>query len=459
MSAEESEPEDHLAFHSPRLKPVKVKLQQSPSPQPFPTKEEVKLPRASIPEKPAKYRKPRATFGDTVLVNSMSGGNQPIIAQIAGSIALKTSDSASESEEGWDDDDMEDMDTIAALKIEASERANRELGNTNLRHIAQTAMSIDTSEPTSKPRDIDARRDSGKPPDNEMSPSEGLKGLNLNFNDDEIQILSKRSTQTSIVITESKKWSAQSYGPEESLITSPLSAHLKGPESPAQKLPALQHGSPKEGPGSPQTTLPSVGGLIEIADKTNENAAEELRRRQSSFSTSTSHPFSAQSARSPAALPPLSHTSPTLTQSDTTSPRDFRSQRSPPTGISSYFFAPRRASAASETSPPSGFPANLPSASTSSTDGTSPSTQPTPSETHRMSVDGVVAVGTPVILPPPVPTLAAGLTLSNIVPLAGPAAQGPGYKCEYPGCTAAPFQTQYLLKYVSLPHRASLNHH
>ena len=76
-----------------------------------------------------------------------------------------------------------------------------------------------------------------------------------------------------------------------------------------------------------------------------------------------------------------------------------------------------------------------------------------------MSVDGVVAVGTPVILPPPVPTLAAGLTLSNIVPLAGPAAQGPGYKCEYPGCTAAPFQTQYLLKYVSLPHRASLNHH
>jgi hypothetical protein len=74
-----------------------------------------------------------------------------------------------------------------------------------------------------------------------------------------------------------------------------------------------------------------------------------------------------------------------------------------------------------------------------STDGYSPSTQPTPqSETHRMSIDGAMNV-TP-ILPPPVPSMQP-LTINNI-----PAHGSGGFQCDYPGCAAGPFQTQYLLK-------------
>ena len=447
-AAEDSEPEDPLARHSPRLKPVEPKLRASPSPPPFLPKEEVKSPSANTTKKRTKSKKTKASLGDTVLLYSMSGGNQPQLAQLGGSVALKASDSASDSEEGDEEGDEEDdldaLDNKLFSQMEEKAKQADALATSHLRHVAMTAISIVTSEP--KPSDIDARRDSCKALDSEMSPSEGIKGLNLNLDHDEAASLSKN--QASVIIAdEARKPSLAGYGPEDSLITSPLSAHLKDPESPAHKLPAFQHGSPKEGPRSPQPKLPSVGTLINMADKTNEDAAEALRRRQSSFSTSASLPFSAQSARSPAAgLPVLSHASPTLTQSDAASPRDYRTQRSPPSGISSsFFFPPRRTSTASETSPP-GYPVNLTPASTSSTDGTSPSTQPTPSESHRMSVDGIVTVATPVILPPPVPSLNPVLNHLSIASLPGPGGTGSTFKCEFPGCTAAPFQTQYLLK-------------
>jgi hypothetical protein len=57
---------------------------------------------------------------------------------------------------------------------------------------------------------------------------------------------------------------------------------------------------------------------------------------------------------------------------------------------------------------------------------------------RHMALDGALASG---VLPPP---LNSGLT--NV---AGSASYGT-FACEYPGCTASPFQTQYLLKYVIL---------
>jgi hypothetical protein len=170
-----------------------------------------------------------------------------------------------------------------------------------------------------------------------------------------------------------------------------------------------------------------------------------------------------------------------------TSPRDFagrpgKSMASPP--YIPYLHVNRRPSLATDSYPP------LHSASTtesySSPDGFSPSTittgtsNTTPSErSTRMSVEG----GRTPIFPPPTPggpgstlnpsvglppltSQSAGTSPINLqlpppspaggvgnvadiqtVPLHGPAG---GYKCEYEGCSAAPFQTQYLLKYVGI---------
>lgn len=449
MSAVESDPEDPLAPRSPGLQPVQVRFRPSPTPPPFPQKQEVNSPSTSKIKKSTKRKKPRAGQGDAVLINFMANYNQPEIAKIAAEEALNCDDSASESE-GALDEVMQDLDLKLSQQMAAKEQAKTSSGGTDLLQTAQKAVSLlNTGESTSNPS-TDPRRDSSgvaKPPDSDVSPTEQFGGLQINGVEVPLRTVSKSSTDGSLISpTDSRKPSLpQGYDPEESLVTSPLSAHLKDPDSPAQKLPAIQHGSPKDGPSSPRTRLPSVVGLIEMADQANENV-DALRRRQSSFSVSPTLQFPAQSARSPGGLPPLNHTSPTFTQSDTTSPRDYRSARSPPsaTGTSSYFFPPRRASAASETSPP-GFAPALASASTSSTDGTSPSTQPTPIETHRMSIDG--SASNPIILPPPVPSIGGATNLAN-APLPGAAAPGEGFKCEFPGCGAPPFQTQYLLKYV-----------
>jgi hypothetical protein len=57
----------------------------------------------------------------------------------------------------------------------------------------------------------------------------------------------------------------------------------------------------------------------------------------------------------------------------------------------------------------------------------------------RLSIDGALASRT---LPPP-PGVGASI---GLVPGHGAG----GFKCDHPGCTAVPFQTQYLLKYVVL---------
>jgi hypothetical protein len=419
---------------SPGLVPVKFNYKPSPSPPPFQPVGKAEFASSGGPKKATKRKKTQASPGDRVLLDFMSNHNQPQVSQQISQQTLKV---VSESEsEGDSDEEMEDLDSQLAKKMDADEQATQ---------TAQKVMSlIDTTVSTSK-LTADPRRDSSGPGgvlDDDISPARRLQGLNINGLPQ--RTLSYSSTDgSSFSPTDSRKPSLQqSYRQTDSLVTSPLSAHLKDPDSPGQKLPAFQHGSPKDA-GSPQATkLPSVVGLIEIADQANENAADELRRRQSSFSVSSTLQFSASSARSPAAF---SHTSPILTQSDTTSPRDYRSPPSSTSIPPSYFLPPRRTSAGSEASPSCAFPPPLQSASTSSTDGTSPSTQPTPIEMHHIIDERKSSA--PIILPLPIPSVAAaaklGLTAADIAP-------GGGFKCDYPGCGAPPFQTQYLLKCVGL---------
>jgi hypothetical protein len=228
----------------------------------------------------------------------------------------------------------------------------------------------------------------------------------------------------------------------ESLKASPLSAHLKHGNSEDQKLPALQSPGTTDGPGSPQSgKLPGFANIAQIAEKAH---GEISRQRQHSFSMGAPSPYS---VRSPY---PFTHPSPAPSE---TSPRSGLPMGiTSPQGISGSFFSSnRRPSVAGE------YPHGLPSASSTdnsyasaSTDGYSPSTNPTPQSdaSHRLSIDGTINTEGRPILPPPVPSLQS-LAISSIPPHGSPG----GFTCDFPGCTAQAFQTQYLLKYAldSLP--------
>ena len=235
------------------------------------------------------------------------------------------------------------------------------------------------------------------------------------------------------------------YPHKDSSATSPNSRELTIPlskGSPRQTLPALQNpssplwdgpnGSPNQGP-----KLPSFRQLSELAEaasnEQNEARANGYHPHRQSFSSTGQSPtlvsrhFSSAQRSPPSAFPPLSATSPISAHSDI-SQDPFRQG-------TFTFFNNRRPSQASENGP---YPSGLPSASTGdsypSSDSFSPASQVTPIEGHRMSIDGAVNR----TLPPPTPT---GPHIQHIPP------HGVGgFKCEHPGCSATPFQTQYLLK-------------
>jgi hypothetical protein len=140
---------------------------------------------------------------------------------------------------------------------------------------------------------------------------------------------------------------------------------------------------------------------------------------------------------------PQAQTSPVSTYSDTSPQEPFPHGRelpslSPPPGpgvaVSHpyWFTGPRRPSQASENGPP--FPP-VPQAEGSyppppTTDGSAPASVGGTPRDHRMSIDDT-----------PRPTPTAPLPPQQT----GPAPVG-GFRCEHAGCTAQPFQTQYLLK-------------
>lgn len=212
--------------------------------------------------------------------------------------------------------------------------------------------------------------------------------------------------------------------------TSPQSAYSQQDQSEDRKLPALHSPGTTDGPASPQSgKLPGFANIAQIAEKAN---GEISRQRQQSFSNMAAP--SPYAMRSPPSYP---FTQPSPAASET-SPRGM--------GITSphaFYSTNRRPSVAGD------YPNGLPSASSTdnsyasaSTDGYSPSTNPTPQSdaSHRLSIDGAMAEGRP-ILPPPVPSV-QHLALSTIPPHGQPGA----FTCDFPGCTAQAFQTQYLLK-------------
>lgn len=248
----------------------------------------------------------------------------------------------------------------------------------------------------------------------------------------------------------------------DTIAASPiLSKHVEPvAEGKQNTLPAVQPTSPVQGrdeAGSPQK-LPSIrqltvnlvtgslGRLNELADTATQDTRTQpyLHHHSQSFGSSTAqsphipyHPgYPGSSQTSPASqYASYSARSPTSTLSEMThtaygSPTQY-------TSPAAYYAARRRSSVATEAAVPyPHLPASLPSASSSGE-----SHGPTSSISEGYSTSHT----TPIDQPLPGDGTPRPMT-SQLPILPPPSAMPSSFRCDYPGCNAAPFQTQYLLR-------------
>lgn len=229
---------------------------------------------------------------------------------------------------------------------------------------------------------------------------------------------------------------------DDTITTSPRLARHAIPieEGNVGTLPALQQPTSPVTNGAPTSPerLPSFRQLTQLAD-----AATQQENRAPQYSHRHSQSFGSATAPSPV-LPYHIASHPQMSPN---SAYAF-SARSPTSAIGDHYSSPtqypgnayymeRRTSTL--TDHPLGMPPSLPSASSSESHGPGGSSTDGYSTTHTTPIDSTlipdgVTRNMP-ILPPP-----RGMPPHSAAMLIG------GFRCDYPGCEAAPFATQYLLR-------------
>lgn len=248
---------------------------------------------------------------------------------------------------------------------------------------------------------------------------------------------------------------------EDSITTSPtLRKHfIQVDDKSSGGLPPVQSTSPTvetSATSSRKESLPSFRQLADLADIASQQTQQDARppahhshQHSHSFSSTTSqspmiqyHPSYANSAQtSPVSSyhPAAYARSPTSTMGE-----GFYGSPGQNPGAAYYHLADRRTSVANENAhtyptPVPSLPSNPSSGDSqvgnTSTDGYSTS-HTTPIDPGSVPPDGMQRAVP--ILPPP-PGMPPGM--AAIIPTGG-------FTCDYPGCTALPFQTQYLLRHV-----------
>jgi hypothetical protein len=453
--------DDVLTAFKPRVTP-------SPSPTPLVTDEvtipsntrTVSSPSRSRRKRPNRRGKTKPSQGDFVLFRSMEP-NRPDIARLVGEQALN-SDSGSEADS--DEDQMEDRSqtTEAASESAQTESTQHSTPPVDLHGLQQTARKaarvLDTVLPTNIkfPPPLFPHRDSVVEVDTESPGTTttdipALQPSHTGPHKSAIRVVTNgvdskppahsfsQPAATSPNPTVGRHESfANGASPEDSVATSPNLRESIIPASrgsPSQKLPALNPQSPsRDGPvGSPnnERTLPSFQHLRKMADTAiheQETSRANGYHRQSISSIGQSPTSGTRQLSISSTFPPLSASSPMSANGEIGTRDPFLRS-----GQHLTLFSTRRPSQASDNGPYG----TLHSASTDhnyqSSDSLSPGTQATPIEGRgqRMSIDGAMRT-----LPLPI-----GTNIQHI-----PSHGSGGFKCEYPSCNAAPFQTQYLLK-------------
>ncbi|KAL6151247.1 hypothetical protein ACJBU6_10235 [Exserohilum turcicum] len=450
--------DDDAILHSPGLTAVVVKTTPSPSPPPTvtpvldPPSRPRSLAHASQGQKGTQQRRPRPrpTQGDWVLISQMDPNRLDIAQRASEQVLNFDTDSGSDME-------VESYGAAPAPSgLNGSNSAPTHLQSLALQQTAQEALGSRTG-----PKATATHRDSVLEDDvnlrpirlvTDRRPSQASVHVASNAVRHETNGIHRSLSGTSAVSNTSLQLPNQHFDGlsngsclEINSATSPGLRQLSIPQTrglSTDTLPALQAPSPgRDGSaGSPAQQLPSFRHMDDIArSATSEhdpNRANSFAHRPSVSSVGHSPTSRVRqlsiSSHSPATPFSLSASSPM--SANEPSQRGDLFLRTAGGGV--FGDARRPSHAASDSAPYS----TLHSASTSdsyhSADGLSPVTQPTPIE-HRprhMSLDGALASR---VLPPPVG--------SGLPPTIPSHATG-SFKCDHPGCNAAPFQTQYLLK-------------
>jgi hypothetical protein len=452
---------------SPGLAPFRPRVTPSPTPPPAVTHPIILTSSTALNVSPPSFRrrkrsnrrKTRPSQGDFVLIR-MLDPNRPDIAREVGERALN-SESGSEA----DDEDMDDRSSTAEVAPrEAMPIHTKSTGipPLNLSRVAQDALNatpavtLATQPVLIKPPPPMFHRDSVVELDgqdhsalrSEIRESQcSSAGSKTNGVRSSTSGVDSRSppTGSSSDHTSSPAPSVERHGSianghpqSDSLATSPRLRELTIPArrgSPSQKLPALQtpQSPPEDGSaGSPsqKQQLPSFQHFNDIAQSAlQEQERTNFPHRQSISSTGQS-PTSIGRQLSITSLSPGSAFAPLSASSSGGSSDMFLRS-----GQHLTLFSPaRRPSQASDAGP---YSATIHSATTNDSyqESLSPGSQPTPSDGRgpRMSIGEALESRT---LPPPV-----GPNIQHI-----PSHGSGGFRCDYPNCNAAPFQTQYLLK-------------
>jgi len=451
LATELYDSDDAAPSRTPPLVRREVKLQPSPSPE-YPTPP----PRSPSPEpsntakRRGRRRRTQPSQSDGVLISVLGGLNNPDIANRAAESPLN---SASQSE-------IEDSD----VAMEEVEEGGAVAGRNLLAQVAQDAIQVGGHE-EAQSRSCSPRPDSVRrvrPPKLQTRALDaqlrrpGPSGLatvkekgnnaqrrsspqNLPANVPHPGTFEKKPPHTNSHSSAQGDSPLGRNGSYSTMFSPALRKHTiaLSEGSPMETLPAIQQ-SPNLSSGKSPSNQPSLPSLQHLALPLDARSPKDNDLR--SLGMSQRHTFPMQSPStgpltSRATFPspqtrmnghfqpyPSAQPSPASTYSET-SPRDaYRlsvdaTSMSPPGKPERHFYSSGRTPQTDELTPAS-------SESYKSTAGS----LDTPLSTENLSADGPRP-----ILPP----LVSGPYVGGV------------FQCDFPGCTAVPFQTQYLLKWVS----------
>ncbi|KAF2856812.1 hypothetical protein T440DRAFT_484916 [Plenodomus tracheiphilus IPT5] len=465
--------DNDITLGSPPLKAVIVNSMPSPSPPPIVSQPYKPLSQLHNDDsssrrgsKSRSRRRTRPTQGDWVLIRQMAP-NRPDLAQQVSERAL---DSGSETEA--DEEEDADMEGISPGTANGTSEPQETLHPPdaeaqNVQRLAAITFEPHDSKATATHRDSviddDVLRAGGPLSDRRPSHASNVSST-LNGGRLSVGSASMAAPGHPILPSFSPNLHSQQNGVitngQPHNMSSTSSPHLRPlaiPSMGGPQLPAFQALSPAQDAGSPNhpQSLPSFRHIDDIArSATSEQDMSRpngFHHRQSISSvgqspTSMVRQLSISSHSPGTPFPHFSASSPMSANSDSQRADIFLRA-----GGSSVFGADaRRAShAASESGP---YHPTLHSGSTSesyqSSEGLSPGAQSTPIEprTRHMSLDDAL---TSRVLPPP---LNSGI---QAIPSHGAGS----FKCDYPQCTAPPFQTQYLLNSHTNVHSSNRPHY
>lgn len=465
------DPDQDAQPQSPLLQVVRPRATPSPSPEPLVTPKPLGPPAARHPRycsprknrKPSRRRRNQPSQGDYVLIRAMDPSRLDI-ARRAGQEALPfnpESDSNPPTDTGSesDDDDMEDQSSTSEVlqpKATAVQPESSSGHTADLQAMAQRVLETQHDRPRHPPtlqRDsvIDLEGDSQT---RSARSQRDTFSASYNRGEDTAPNNGHRLSAPTLTVPNNFHGAFANGFPTRPRAPSPHLGQLSIPQaqrtgSPSPILPAIQPGTPLTA-GSPdqERHLPPISAVLEQQERESNSLAAHRPSIASSAHSPTSNPrqLSISSARSPGtAFPPLSAVSPQSANGE----GDFFLR----TSSSALFGTHRRQSQASETTSPYSSTTLSASESYYSPGGISPGTQPAPIEPNvsRLNIDSALAAQRTLPCPP-------GLGALPHIPHIPPHGHGE-YKCDHPGCKAAPFQTQYLLNSHANVHSSSRPHY